>query len=222
MAENALDMLGVSQEVLGEIKPEEVYESKVLDSALYDAEVQRVYVRKTDSGAKMLEIDFTLPPGEQGGEPTPYHYATCVMSGDNKGNKTTYTSKQGKEIPLPGVASMTKFLGAIDQMNAGAVQGDIDHRGDKIKALCFTGLQGLKLKIGMIQEENFYQGNVTIKNDVKYWLNENGENTVGDNLIDKVIESIEKYPVKKLKASATTTTAPTTTGGSEAPSQSGW
>jgi len=29
----------------------------------------------------MLEIDFTLPPEEQGGEPTPYHYATCVMSG---------------------------------------------------------------------------------------------------------------------------------------------
>ena len=221
MAENALDMLGVSQEVLGEIKPEEVYESKVFDTALYDAEVQRVYVRGTDSGAKMLEVDFTLPPEEEGGGPTPYHYSTCVMSGDQKGNKTTYTTKQGKEVPLPGVASMTKFLGAIDQMNAGAVLGDIEHRGDKIKALCFTGLQGLKLKIGVIQEENFYQGNITMKNDVKYWLNENGENTIGDNLVDKVLESLEKYPVKKLKANATAAATPAA-GGATAPSGSGW
>ncbi len=215
-----MSQLGIEEEVLAQVKPESVYEGKTLPPALYSAEVNQAYIRQTDSGAKMLEVDFILPPTTEGGEPTPYHYATCVMSGDEKGNKTTYTSKQGKEVALPGVVAMTKFLTSIDSIAADGMQGEVMHRDQKIKAMCLTGIQGKKLRIGVIQEENFYQGNVLLKNDVKYWLNEQGENSAGDTLIDKVVESIEKYPIKKLKT-GTTTTAPAT-GTAAAPSNSGW
>ena len=223
MAQSAMDMLGVSKEILDEVKPEEVYEGKTIPAALYDAEIKQAYVRKTDKGANMLEVDFILPPAGPGQEPALYHYSNCVKSGDEKGNKTTYTTKQGNEVPLPGVVALIKFLGAIDELTASAVQGDVVHKGDKISALCFTGLQGKKLKIGVIQEENLFNGNVTLKNDVKYWLDENGDNTVGDNLTEKVKESIEKYPLKKLRASKQTS-APTTgtTQGSEVAAGSGW
>jgi len=218
MAKSALDMLGIGKEVLAQVEPEEVYEGSTRAAGLYTVVVDKAYIRKTASGANMLEVDFKMEDGSD------YHYATCVLSGDEKGNKSTYTSKQGKEIALPGVASLTKFLTAIDSLNASAAEGDVMHRNDKITALCFAGIQGKKLQIGMNQEESFYQGETLIKNDVKYWLDEAGKNSAGEDLTEKVKESLEKYPLKKLKvkagAAAPTTGAPT--GGSEAAKASGW
>ena len=216
MAESALDMLGISQETVQAVEPEEVYEGSTIPSGLYTVGVEQAYIRKTDSGANMLEIDFKLADGKD------FHYATCVASGDEKGNKSTYTSKQGKEVALPGVVSLTKFLTAIDSLKAAAVKGEVMHRGkDKIEALCFTGIQGKKLQIGVNQEENFYQGDINIKNDVKYWLDESGKNSKGEDLTEKVGASLEKFPLKKLKASKDA--APTTGGATEAPKAgSGW
>ena len=225
MAQTALEQLGINNEVLDQVKPEDVYEGKVIPSALYDAVIDKVYIRKTDSGANMLEVDFNVKIED---DTVPFHYSNCVLSGDEKGNKSTYTSKQGNEVALPGVISMTKFLTSIDSLKAPAVQGEVDHKGDKIKALCFTGLQGKKLKIGVIQEENFYQGDITLKNDVKYWLDSEGKNSVGVDLSEKVLESIEKHPLKKLRAAARTpgagaSTGKTGIGSNEAPkSNSGW
>ena len=220
MAKSALDMLGIQQEVLAQVAPEEVYEGNTLPAGLYTAVVDKAYIRKTDSGANMLEIDFQLE-----NEKT-FHYSTCVLSGDEKGNKSTYTSKQGKEIALPGVVSLTKFLTSIDSISASAAEGEVEHRGkDKIKALCFAGLQGKKLMLGINQEESFYNGDILIKNDVKYWLDAKGENSTGDDLKTKVSESLEKFPLKKLRAPKGTPAASAGTppaGGSEAAAKSGW
>ena len=219
MAGSALEQLGISQETVESVKPEEVYEGKTIPSALYTVAVDKAYIRKTDSGAKMLEVDFIMEDGE------PFHYSTCVLSGDEKGNKSTYTTKQGKEVALPGVTSMTKFLTAIDSLNASASVGTVKHKDENIEALCFSGLQGKKLQIGINQEESFYQGDVLLKNDVKYWLDAEGKNASGEDLTEKVKESLEKHPLKKLRAQnkpgATATAG--TTGGSEAPkASSGW
>ena len=143
---------------------------------------------------------------------------------DEKGNKSTYTSKQGKELPLPGVQSLTKFLTAIDSIKAPAVKGEVEHFGTKIEALCFTGLQGKKLQIGINQYENFYNGETSVRNDVKYWLDEAGKNSAGEDLAEKVKESLEKNPIKKLKAQAgaTASTGATTGGTATAGSENGW
>ena len=218
MAQSALDMLGVSQETVEAVEPEEVYEGGTRDAGLYKVAVDKIYIRKTDSGASMLEADFKLEDG------TDFHYSTCVKSGDQKGNKTTYTTKQGKERALPGVESMTKLLTTIDGLKASAVEGDVEHFGTKIKALCFTGLQGKKLQIGVNQYENFYNGEISVRNDIKYWLDENGKNSAGEDLIEKVVDSLEKFPLKKIKlqASQTATTGAAPVGGAAATKASGW
>ena len=215
-----LDQLGVTAQQVQEVEAESVYEGKTIPAGLYDAKVDKAFVRKTDSGANMLEVDFIV---EIEDKPTTYHYSNCVLSGDAKGNKTTYTSKQGKEVSLPGVVSMTKFLTAIDSLNASASKGTVEFKDKKIEVLAFSGLQGKKLKIGVIQEENLFNGNVSIKNDIKYWLDTEGKNSEGKDLVEKVIESIEKNPLKKLKQTATDT-GTTGQGGSEdaAAQASGW
>ena len=218
-AETLLGSLGIAKEEFAGIKEEEVREGGTRDAGVYDAAVDKVYIRKTDSGANMLEIDFKFA------DESTFHWSTCVLSGDEKGNKSTYTSKQGKEVPLPGVQSMRHFLDAIGEEDPKAVQGDVEHFGDKIKALCITGVQGKKLKLGINQYENFYNGEVSTRNDVKYWMNDKGENKAGDGILDKVVASLEKNPLKKLKASASTggaTVATGTTQGSEAAAKSGW
>lgn len=214
---SALEQLGIQNEVLEQVQPEEVYEGNTRPSGLYVVAVDKAYVRKTDSGANMLEVDFKMEDG------TDFHYSTCVLSGDEKGNKSTYTTKQGKELALPGVVSMTKFLTAIDSVTAPAANGEVEHKGNKIEALCFTGLQGKKLQIGINQEENFYQGDVLVKNDVKYWLDAAGKNSAGEDLSEKVTESLAKHPLKKLKVSAQTANNAGAAGNAEAPKAgSGW
>ena len=194
---SVLEELGISQEVVQSVEPEDVYEGKTIPSGLYDAVVDKAYIRKTDSGAKMLEIDFELVA--ENGSKRPFHYSTAIASGDQKGNKTTYTSKQGKELPLPGVISLTKFLQAINSVDAQAQKGEVEHNGTKMEVLAFKGLQGKKLKLGINQYENFYNGEVSIRNDVKYWLDAEGKNSEGKDITDKVKESLEKFPLKKLK-----------------------
>ena len=215
---SALEQLGIQTEVLEQVQPEEVCEGKTRPSGLYTVVVDKAYVRKTPSGANMLEVDFNMEDG------TNFHYATCVLSGDEKGNKSTYTSKQNKEIALPGVVSMTKFLTAIDSVSASAAKGDVEFKNETIEALCFAGIQGKKLKIGVNQEESFYNGDVFIKNDVKYWLNAKGENSTGEDLAQKVIESLEKHPLKKLRQPSGTAAnnAGATAGQEAAPTGSGW
>jgi hypothetical protein len=218
---SALEQLGINQEVLDNIEPESVYEGKTVPSGLYVAAVDKVYIRKTGTGANMLEVDFKMS------DDSDFHYSTCVLSGDEKGNKTTYTTKQGKERALPGVESMTKFLNAIGSIKAPAVKGDVEHRGETIQALCFTGLQGKKLQLGINQEENFYQGEVLVKNDVKYWLTEDGKNSAGEDLVEKVTESLAKHPLRKLKsgvggAGQTASAGTPAAANAQAPSDSGW
>ncbi len=220
MAESLLSSLGIDKKEFAEIKEEEVREVGTREAGVYDAAINQAYIRKTDSGANMLEIDFIFA------DESTFHYSTCVASGDEKGNKSTYTSKQGKEIPLPGVTAMRHFLDAIKVDDPAATQGDVEHFSDKIKALCITGIQGKKLKLGINQYENFYNGETSVRNDVKYWMNTQGENKAGDGILEKVVASLEKNPLKRLKGASTasTGTAPTTgtTDGSEAAKSSGW
>ncbi len=71
-----LESLGIQKEEFVNIEPEEVKSEGFLKEAgLYDAMVDKVYIRKTDSGANMLEIDFKLA------DETNFHYSNCVASG---------------------------------------------------------------------------------------------------------------------------------------------
>lgn len=202
-----LDQLGINKAEFEEIKPETGEDGGFLkESGVYDAAVEEAYIRKTDSGANMLEVNFILGDGSK------FNWSTCVLSGDEKGNKSTYTSKQNKEVPLPGVTSMNHFLGAIGVPDPSATKGEVKHRDNTITALCLTGVQGKKLKLGINQYENEYNGEVNLRNDIKYWMTANGENSTGDGILEKVAASLEKNPVKRLKKSATAPAATASTG----------
>ncbi len=70
-----MDQLGISQETMTSVEPEEVREGSLKPSGLYTLAVDKAYIRKTDSGANMLEIDFKME------DETTFHYSTCVKSG---------------------------------------------------------------------------------------------------------------------------------------------
>ncbi len=216
MAESLLSSLGIVEEEFVNIEAESVHEGGTRDSGVYDAAVKQAYIRRTDSGASMLEVDFTMV------DESNFHYSTCVKSGDEKGNKTTYTSKQGKEVALPGVSAMRHFLDAIGVVNPGAVEGEVEHFGNKISALCITDIQGKKLKLGVNQYENFYNGETSVRNDVKYWMNANGENGTGDGILDKVTAALEKNPLRKLKAAPAAAPATGGTANAAPTANSGW
>ncbi len=210
-----LDTLGISTEIVEAVEPVKVSEGYLWESGLYDVTVDKAYIRKTDSGANMFELDLI---GEKGKK---FHYATAILSGDQKGNKSTYTNKNGKEVPLPGVSSMVQFLIAIgkDPKQTEAQEGQVVHRDQKITALCFNGLQGLKLKVGIFQYESEYQGEVSVRNDIKYFLSSEGKNAEGNDLTEKAKKNLADFPLRKLKTQPQTATVASVGGSESAP---GW
>lgn len=70
-----LSQLGIDKSEFDSIKEEEVREGGTRESGVYDAAVDKAYIRKTDSGANMLEIDFIFA------DESTFHWSTCVLSG---------------------------------------------------------------------------------------------------------------------------------------------
>ncbi len=197
-----LDEMGLDKKEFDAIK-EQTAGGNVLDSAVYGVAVDTAYIRKTDSGAKMLEITFIV------GEDQPFKWSTCTQSGDEKGNKTTYTDKRsGKEVPLPGVTSLRHFLDAIGDKNPKAAVGEVMFGDKKIEALCLTEVQGKTLKLGINQYENEYNGSINVKNDITAFMDNDGKNRTGELIEDKIADKLAKNPIKKLKVAGVTTGAP--------------
>ena len=210
------EQLEIPQQQIDEVKAEQAPTSFLVEPGVYIAEVDQAFIRTTDSGARMLEIDFILPNDQK------MHWNTCTQSGDEKGNKTTYTDKNGKEQPLPGIGQMVNFLNAAKVPNPNAQAGKVKLRDDEIDALLIQGIQGKKLKLGVKQYENEYNGEVSLKNDILKFMDTNGKNKDGETIEEDVISAIEKNPVKRLKkkAGATTTTQSGNQGSESAPK--GW
>jgi len=196
-----LSQMGIDKEKFDTIKEEKV--GSLLDSKVYEAAVDTAFIRKTDSGAKMLEISFVFP------DDTGFKWSTCTQSGDEKGNKATYTNKNtGKEVDLPGVIALRHFLDAIGVPNPDATVGTVKFGDDNIEALCMTNVQGKKLKLGVNQYENEYNGDVNLRNDITKFMTIDGNNGKGEYLQDKVEAALKRNPIKRLKGTAATATAP--------------
>jgi hypothetical protein len=165
---------------------------------VYNAKLAEVYLDKTDSGATMVYANVIL---QTGNDELTMRYSNCLISGDSKGNKSTYTNKNGKEITLPGVVDFVGMLTAIGTTidDITPVEGAVEAFGDVIKVKVFKELFGKQLMVGVINRENEWDGNVTMRPEVKFWMDKKG-NYKGEYIADKAKESIEKNPVIKLKA----------------------
>lgn len=226
MAESLLEQLGLSKEEMEAI-PESDVQIYTKDPGVYDVTIDKAFIRKTDSGAKMLELEFKLADGSD------FSWSTCINSGDQKGNKSYWVVTEnhseavrkrnpvGTKIPLPGVVDFRQFLDAIHTPDPGAVEGDVMFKDNKISATCLTGVQGLKLKIGLNQYENEWNGNVSVKNDIKYWMDIEGKNAKGKEIEESVKKTLAgPSGTKKLRVSNTTTN--TSTADSAAAEAQGW
>ncbi len=61
-------------------------------------------------------------------------------------------------------------------------------------------VQGKKLKLGINQYENEYNGSVNVKNDIIAFMDTDGNNRAGELIEDKISNRLKNNPIKKLKA----------------------
>jgi hypothetical protein len=208
-----MSWLNIENEVYEEIGVEEISSYVPIQSGAYIVTIEQCYLRKTDSGAVMLELETELEDKRK------LSWSTCVVSGDEKGNKSTYTNKNGKQQALPGVSS-TKHLFEAVGMDMKKEEPTVAKiiRGDKtIDAKVFKQLTGKKFIACVQQYENLYNNEVSLKLDILNFLDVNGKNSTGESQVEKFNEKIARTPIKKLK---------TDTGASvnnvEAAAASGW
>ncbi len=169
---------------------------------VYDVAVEAAYLRKTDSGAKMLELQFVNADGDK------LFYSTCTHAGDAKGNKETF-----------GIHNLKHFLQAIHDEDPDVVEGPVKHKNEEIQALGFN-VAGKRLKIGVIELETDYNGG-TVKNDIKAFLDTEGKNAKGEVLADELATKIDEKPRKKEKSKGGS--APAASGQDQAAmASSGW
>lgn len=212
-----MNWLNVSEELLNGVEAENVSTgSGVLESGVYEVKVNSCFIRKTDSGASMLELNTEDEDGNK------VFWNTCLKSGDAKGNKSTYTDKKGKEQLLPGVVHAMHLFEScgLDLTKEEPQTGTVEYRDNNIEAGIFKAITGKKFKACVRQYEDEYNGEIKLKYDIENFLDVNGENTKGEFLEDKFLAKIEKSPVKLLKKK-TGGSQPTAAAQAEA-AQSGW
>ena len=168
---------------------------------IYDVVVESAYIRKTDSGAKMLELELHDSDGAK------LFYSTCTHAGDLKGNKETF-----------GIHNMKHFLDATGDSDPEVAEVNVKRRNENIDVLAFTKLQGRRLKIGVIELETDYNGG-TVKNDIKAFMTIEGMNAKGENIADEVAAKIDEKPRKVEKSRSA---APQSNADKEAMASSGW
>ena len=220
-----LDEIGISAEDFAAIEAQKAG-GTLLDSGVYEMAIDQAYIRKTDSGAKMLELKFKTENG------TDFRWSTCTQSGDEKGNKATWTVREdhaestkkrygvGTEVNLPGVEEMKRFLDALGDNNPAVAVGEVKHGEDTIEALCFTEVQGKKIKLGINQEESLYDGNVNVRNNIDSFMTVDGKNGKGEDIEEKIKKKLARNPLKALKGTATAKTNTNQTG--ENLAKKGW
>lgn len=175
------------------------------DPAVYDVTIEQAYIRKTDSGAKMFALKMTTADGKD------IFWETCTHAGDAKGNKPTF-----------GVNTMTHFFQACHLDNPSVQVGPVKHKQETIEAMGIPDAAGKQIKIGFKHEENEYQGSVGLRGMISAFLDNAGKNADGEELAEKLAENIAKNPVKKLKATAATASAPAAGDSVAAAAKSGW
>lgn len=173
---------------------------KPTEPGIYEAVVNRAYIRKTDSGAEMAEIELQLDDDKK------LFYSTCVRS---RAGKTTYTSKDGKEIALPGVNEILSIFKIATGEKRIKVEKGMEEVKDKpVEVLRMPSLNGKKFKIGVRNEQYVYNGEVKTKPTVIQWMDLEGRNEKGEPVESSTASFIERNPVKKPRGEAIPTSNP--------------
>ena len=157
----------------------------ILDSGVYDFNIDLAYMGKSQGGA--VNLNLVCTSADKTLRQTLY-----VTSGDAKGNKTTYTDKDGNARPLPGMSQAN----AICQLTLNLDLGDMDTEEKVIKLYDYTAKADIDTKVAMImpligQKISFGVQKVTVDKNVK---NDQGVyvpsgDTRQENEIDKIFQA---------------------------------
>ena len=173
----------------------------ILDSGVYDFNIDLAYMGQSQGGA----VNLNLVCSSKGGKTL--RQTLYVTSGDAKGNKTTYTDKDGNARPLPGMAQAN----AICRMTMGTDLGDMATEEKVIKLYDFTAKADVDTKVAMImpligKQISFGVQKVTVDKNVK---NKAGiyvpsGDTRQENEIDKIFQAETHLTMSEIAAGLTT------------------
>jgi hypothetical protein len=167
----------------------------LLAPGVYEMVIDKVYATKADSGAVRLNAELKYQR-EDGSEGT-FFWNTWVQSGDEKGNKATYTDKNGNQKPLPGVIEMRHFFKSAGVEDPQVKPATIEVFGEPTEVKALPELTGKKVLVGIRHMYDDYK-----EQDVAFvdtFLSANGKNSDGEDLREKLEEKIKKNPYKKAK-----------------------
>lgn len=97
-----MSMFDLGKDVVEEAESDVLGGRGPLESGLYDFIIKAAYITKSGGGA--MAVNLELAAGPQTMNQTIY-----ISSGDAKGNKFSYTDKEGTEKPLPGYSQINNL-----------------------------------------------------------------------------------------------------------------
>jgi hypothetical protein len=168
------DTLGLNAQQVEEIEEAGQGKAKV-QPGVYEAEIERVYTRTTNSGAVMLEIDYKLDNGMK------FHQSANIVKRNGEPN----------DIGL-GVLKTIALKTVKDPM-VPSEPCRIDHFGNVINAQCMPSLTGQHIILAIKHKEDTCNGNVFMRPEVVGYVGVDEEDTA-----EKVTDWVGKIEVNPI------------------------
>jgi hypothetical protein len=201
---SVFEVLGIEKSTIDAVKEQKASTSTVLTPAVYDVSIVKSFIRKTDSGAQMLETTYALEDGAT------FDISVC-------------TGKKDGTVNTGGFADMKHLFDAAGEPDPAAIMGKEKWKDSDIDVIGMPSLTGKRLKIGIRNEQGEYNGSSTLKNLVSAYITTAGKNAKGEVILDDVIANIQRNPVKVSKQKVVTgSVAAATSVDAAAAANAGW
>lgn len=209
-----LSEMGVDTSTEEMSSAQKVVSGGIIPPGVYKMQIERAFISKSSGGAAKANVDFIYK--KENGEDGKFFYGQYISSGDEKGNKTTYTDKTtGQERTLPGMIDFNHLLQAAGQPDPEVKKATIEMFNEQVEVKALPTLTGVELTVGLRGEYDDYK-----EKDVNFaeaFLDKDGKNSEGTDLLEVLTEKIKKAPMKKPKAKKASKTSTTTTASEDSP-----
>jgi hypothetical protein len=197
--------IDVTPDFVNDVKESQVSEGFSYPFGTYIAKIGRVYgFTNDDSGSKAVRVELELTNNLETGEvfetPIKFNEDLYVVSGKDKGNKTTFTTKQGKEVPLPSWGVLKSIAGSIGIDLTDALKNtttkQVELFGEVKNVEAMPDFKG-SLIVGLTKVYDDY--NDDIKSTIKSTLSVDADSKDKDALVEKTKKYNDKFKPKKKK-----------------------
>lgn len=182
-----MSIIDLGSNVVVDTESDNLGGGSVFKSDLYDFKIALAYLNKAPSGALSLNLTLDTKEGRE------MKQTIYISSGDAKGNKFTYTDKNGNERPLPGFAQMDslcklavdKGLKDMDQEEKTIlVYSPTESKEVPTQVLVLTELLGAEITLGILEVVE----DKMVKNAEGKYVADNGQTRVV-NQISKIFKT---------------------------------